>query len=100
MRPIAALLGTEIAILTRCGCKRVVQFSPERLAARFGPAATLDDAERRLRCRDCGQRPALVCKWSWTNIMGLGRGVKLPEVPEWTGLTPEMARAEALRSGQ
>ena len=100
MRPIAALLGTHINILTKCRCMRIVQFSPEQLAARFGRDATLEDAEGRLRCKDCGQRPALVCRWSWTNVMGLGRGVKLPEVPDWTGLTPEMARAEALKSGQ
>lgn len=100
MRPIAALLGTHINILTHCRCMRIVQFSPEQLSARFGADATLEDAERRLRCKDCRQRPTLECRWSWTNVMGLDRGVKLPEVPDWTGLTPEMARAEALKSGQ
>ncbi|RSV44431.1 hypothetical protein CA234_03175 [Sphingomonas sp. ABOLE] len=100
MRPIAALLGTDINITTSCRCMRIVQYSPEQLVSRFGADATLDDVEGRLRCKACGQRPKLICRWSWGNVMGLGRGVKLPDLPEWTGLTPDMARAAALRSGQ
>jgi hypothetical protein len=100
MRPIADLLGTDISITTRCGCLRVVQFSAELLVQRFGAAATVESIEARLRCRDCRQRPTLVFSWSWTNIFGLTRGVPLPQVPEWTELTEETARAALLRTGQ
>lgn len=100
MRPIADLLGTEISITTRCACLKVVQFSAENLVARFGAAATVEGIEARLRCQDCRQRPTLVFEWGWSHVFGLSRNTPLPEVPEWTGLTAEMAQAEARRSGQ
>lgn len=56
---IGAQLGRKYDFMVRCccdNCSRQARFTPEILVRLFGPACTIRQAERRLRCSLCGAR--------------------------------------------
>lgn len=78
-RRIDDLTGYPVDITIRCGCTRVLGASIEGLTSKLGPDATFDDAERRMKCRDCGERGRIAVGVTWGHRVSTN-----PEpLPDW-----------------
>lgn len=82
-QPLSTLIGHELEIATRCGCTRVVVFTPETLVGKFRHGVTLRIAQDKLICSKCGQRPTLLVSQSWATSGGRDRRSDPPALPEW-----------------
>jgi len=82
-QPISDLIGHGIEISTRCQCARVVVFTPQVMINKLGPGVTLRIAGAKLRCKHCGERPALLVQRDWATSEGRDRRVNPPELPGW-----------------
>lgn len=80
---IAELVGHCIELRIECACTKVVTAPPEYALNRIGPDATIEDAERRMKCRACGQRPTIWLKLEWGVSGGRDRRVDAAPLPEW-----------------
>lgn len=85
-RYIAHLIGHPARIVLSCGCTRVLSVSPEWLLGLLGADATIEDGERRLRCKACGQRTALRPEGEYGVTGGRDRRVNPPAMPGWVNL--------------
>lgn len=86
-RYVAHLIGHPVAVYIECGCTRVISTTPEALLKRLGPAATIEDGERRMICKDCGQRPKLLPQGHWGVTGGRDRRQNPPPMPDWVDLS-------------
>jgi hypothetical protein len=86
-RYIAHLIGHPVEVSIRCGCTVVRVVSPGWLIDRLGMDATVEDAERRLVCNTCKQRPSLSAKGTWSVTGGRDRRVDPEPIPEWVDLS-------------
>jgi hypothetical protein len=82
-QPLSTLIGHHIEIATRCACTKVTVFSPEYLVERMGAGVTLRIAGSRLKCRACGQRPALSLSRDYATSEGRDNRRDPPALPEW-----------------
>ncbi|MBO9624184.1 MAG: hypothetical protein J7500_15860 [Sphingomonas sp.] len=87
MRRIADMLDHPAEVVILCGCVSVKVARPGWLLVRLGPEATIEDGERRLICRKCGQRPTLKPKGIWNVTGGRDRRVDPPPMPDWVDLS-------------
>ena len=83
MRRIAELYGHPIEIGILCGCTTYRVVAPGWFADKLGPDPTIEEAERRLKCSQCGQRPKLKVKMQYAYAEGRDRRKDPPPVPDW-----------------
>jgi hypothetical protein len=81
--PVAELTGHPIEFSIKCGCTRVLTARAEYFLERFGSDATIEQAERRMKCRTCEQRPTITMHLQWGVSEGRDRRVNPPPLPEW-----------------
>ncbi|NYT42285.1 hypothetical protein HZY97_16050 [Sphingomonas sp. R-74633] len=86
-RYIAHLIGHPAKVDIRCGCTTVRVVSAIWLIERLGIEATIEDGERRLRCRICRQYPKLRANGEWGVTGGRDQRVDPPAMPDWVDLT-------------
>lgn len=86
-RRIADMLDHPAEIVISCGCTAVKVGKPEWFIERFGPGATIELAERRMRCPKCKQRPKLKPKGVWGVCGGRDRRENPPPMPGWVDLS-------------
>ncbi len=86
-RYIAHLIGHPCKVMLKCGCTRVVDVSATWLLERFGLEATIEDAESRLICPTCKQRPNLHPHGDYSVSGGRDRRVDPVPMPDWVDLS-------------
>jgi hypothetical protein len=73
------MLGHPVEVTLYCACTRVIVARPGYFISRLGEHSTPRDAERRMRCRTCRERPTLKLSRCWS--------VSTPvALPDWMGL--------------
>lgn len=80
---LAQLIGHPVEIGMQCGCKGYRVVRVEWVIERVGLGATLAEAERRLICRKCGERPRLELGLQWGVGEGRDRRPNPPPLPIW-----------------
>jgi hypothetical protein len=84
-RRLADLADHPVTITVNCGCTRVISAPVAWFLDKFGPDATMEMGERRMRCETCKQRPKLFVRLNW-EVSG-GRDRRRPEdrlpLPPW-----------------
>lgn len=83
MRRIADLIGHPVTVQIQCGCTRVIAAQPAFFIDKFGPEATIEIAEKRMRCSTCGKRPKLYAKKDWAVSGPRDRRQNPPPFPDW-----------------
>lgn len=86
-RYIAHLIGLPADVMIQCGCTAVKVVRAEWLIARVGIGATIEDAEKRMRCRTCGKRPRLYPQGQWQVSGGRDLSVDPPAMPSWVDIS-------------
>lgn len=75
----------QIEFESACGCTKVSVVRAVYFVQRFGPGATIEEAERRMRCRTCKRRPAFTMTLQWAITGGRDRRPERPPLPDWIG---------------
>lgn len=77
------LLDYPVSLGVACGCTRVLTARPGWITGKLGPDATAADAERRMRCKACGERPRLRISPDWGARLSWETRGAPPPCPEW-----------------
>lgn len=81
--PVTEIDEHHIEFDGTCGCTKVSVVRAAYFVQRFGAAATVAEAERRMRCRTCRQRPTFVMSLQWAVVGGRDRRREPAPLPDW-----------------
>jgi hypothetical protein len=82
-QPVSGLTGYPATLGVSCGCTRVLAVKPLWIMERLGPDATAGDAERRMRCGTCKERPRLTLGLDWGAQLSWKTSGGPAPVPQW-----------------